>query len=199
LHWGVPAPAIASFDTAGFLPKSLAGVQVLLNEAPVSLLYVSDTQINAVVPVGLLSPSVTQLKVVVNGVTLPALRIVVDAAAPQIFRNPDGSAAAINADGTLNSADRPAAPGSIVAIWATGTGAAGIDGQKSGPAQSNCNMCAIQNGSNYLQTTYAGVAPGLVNGVTQINFQIPNGGIMPSFFLSVGSALSDPTFVYVSR
>jgi uncharacterized protein (TIGR03437 family) len=165
-------------------------------------LYVSDTQINALVPVVLLTPGVAQLKVIVSGVTLPGFRIVLDSTAPQIFRNPDGSAEAVNQDGTLNSADHPAPLGSIVSIWATGTGAAGVDGQKSSlTPQPNCT-CAIQNGTGYLQATYAGLAPGLVNGITQINFQIPtqpNGGSTEYFFLSVGSAVSDQTYVYVSR
>jgi hypothetical protein len=49
LNFGV-APTAATFDSSGFLPTALAGVQVTINGAPAPLMYVSGTQINAVTP-----------------------------------------------------------------------------------------------------------------------------------------------------
>jgi len=50
--------------------------------------------------------------------------------------------------------------------------------------------------------TYAGPAPGMVNGVTQINFQIPSNpdaGSAEYFYLAVDGRTSSETFVYVSQ
>ena len=46
-----------------------------------------------------------------------------------------------------------------------------------------------------VQVLYAGAAPDAVQGVVQINFVLPNGGL-PEFQLQVGSALSDPFYIY---
>ncbi len=136
----------------------------------------------------------------VPGATLPVFRAEVDETDPQIFLNPDESAAAINQDGSVNYAANPAPAGSIVSIWATGTGAAGTDGrQASAPVSTFC--CGLSNGTAQLNVTYAGPSPGMVNGVTQINFQIPASVTTDTkeyFLLSVGSGTSDQAFVYVS-
>jgi uncharacterized protein (TIGR03437 family) len=185
------------------LPTTLAGVQVNIGGSPAPLLYVSDTQINAVVPLGLTSPSTVKLSVTRDGVPLSDFRVVVDAVAPQIFRNADGSAAALNQDGTINSASQPAAPGSIVSIWATGTGVfSGVDGQKVTSASLFICSCAIGIGVDSLIVSYAGTAPGLVTGVTQINFQIPlqsDAGTVEYFSLRVDAQSSSQTFIYVTR
>jgi uncharacterized protein (TIGR03437 family) len=179
LHLGISAPTYASFDAAGFLPTTLAGVQVSFNGTPAPLLYVSDTQINAVVPLELLNESSASLRVTLNSGTLPDFRLVVDTAIPQVARNADGSAAAINQDGTVNSATHPAAAGSFVSIWATGIGfAPGMDGQMATTAQSFCN-CIIHDlvHNQDIVPAYAGAAPGLVTGVVQLNFQVPRTGV----------------------
>jgi uncharacterized protein (TIGR03437 family) len=41
-------PVSAAFDSSGFLPTTLGGIQVTIKSTPAPLLYVSDTQINAV-------------------------------------------------------------------------------------------------------------------------------------------------------
>ena len=194
-NFGVATPAIGSFNSTGFLPTTLAGVQVTIGGAPAPLLYVSNTQINAVAPAALNSPANTQLRITVNGVAMPLFGAVIDPTDPQIFANADGSAAAINQDGSVNSATHPAPAGSVVSIWATGTGSGlGADGQQATAARPTCS-CIITNST----VTYAGTSPQLVNGVTQINFQLPsNVGSTYSFTLTVGAAVSDTRFIYTS-
>jgi len=103
--------------------------------------------------------------------------VMVDIAAPAVFLNPDGTAAALNQDGTVNSPANPAPSGSYVSIWATGTGYfPGSDGQLATGANQFCSLvgyCEIlqQNGSA-ANVSYIGSAPGMVNGVVQINFQV---------------------------
>jgi uncharacterized protein (TIGR03437 family) len=110
--------------------------------------------------------------IVSNNVTSPDFPVTVIAADPEVFRNADGTAAALNQDGTLNSASHPAKAGSIVSIWATGTGSIyprPLDGQILTAAQ-DYQCCQVASAPVF----YAGAAPGMVAGVVQINFQTPN-------------------------
>ncbi len=172
----VTSATAASFNAAGFLPNNLAGAEVTIGGIAAPLLYVSGNQINTVVPGELTPASVVQVVVSGNGAVLPGYRTVIDAADPEVFRNADGSAVAINQDGSLNSAANPAPQGSIVAIWATGTGFTldGLaDGQEQTTAQSTCSCSIDEPLGRSIFPAYAGAAPGTVNGLTQINFKIP--------------------------
>jgi uncharacterized protein (TIGR03437 family) len=189
MHLGPAAPVTATFDAAGFLPTTLGAVQVTINGTPAPLLYVSATQINAVVPVELTAGAAAELQIAQNGTPWPAFRVMVDIAAPQVFQNSSGSAVAINQDGTLNSKTNPAPAGSYVSIWATGTGYfPGSDGQMATGANQFCSLagyCTIIDaapGSSAVNVPYIGAAPDTVNGVVQINFQVTPSG---SYYLSV--------------
>jgi len=166
-----PAKPVTAVASSGFLPTSLAGVQVLVNGVAVPLLYVSDSQINAVAPQAASPNSSVTVQIVSSSVTSPIFPATVVAADPQVFQNPVGTAAAVNQDNTVNSAANPAKAGSIVSIWATGTGSIyprPPDGQISTAAQ-DYGCCQVDIGVVF----YAGAAPGMVAGVVQINFQIP--------------------------
>ncbi|HLY17503.1 MAG TPA: SBBP repeat-containing protein [Bryobacteraceae bacterium] len=207
LHIG-PATALwGSFDAAGFLPTTLGGVQVTIGGVPAPLLYVSDTQINAVAPVGATNASST-LQLTDNGAAVPDFRTVVDAADPQVFRYGSGFAAALNQDGKVNGPSNPAKAGSYVSIWATGTGYfPGSDGQKAAGADAFCSnhalACVVVDASsgNQLPVSYTGAAPGFVNGAVQVNFQVTASG---SYYFAVVSlpsgygAYSDVFKVYAT-
>ncbi len=137
------------------------------------LLYVSDTQINAVVPSDLPNSPFT-MKVSSREGTSTNFRGVVGRTEPGIFTNAAGQAA-VNEDGTINSPDNPAKPASVISVWATGMGFGypAPDGQVATAAQQYCFFCQIQVGSQLLDVLYAGAAPGLVAGITQINFRLP--------------------------
>ena len=167
----------ASFNSAGFLPTSLGGLQVNINGRLAPLLYVSDTQINAVVPFEL-ATRVSPVLLTITGVPIAPFRVIVDQGIPQVFRNANGTTAAINQDGTVNSTANPAKAGSIVSIWATGVGwneQAG-DGQQQTSAQPACDFCVIHDVSQNkdIFPSYSGAAPGMVNGIMQINFEVMN-------------------------
>jgi uncharacterized protein (TIGR03437 family) len=93
---------------------------------------------------------------------------------------------ALNQDGTINTAENPAAPGSIVSVFATGLGAiapAQADGALVGFPLPN-NVLPVRAEAKVLgpagkffpivpfDVTYAGPAPYLVAGVSQINFKV---------------------------
>lgn len=170
---GPSAPATAEIDSLGRIAKSLAGVQVLFDDVPAPLLYVSSQQVNAVVPFAIAARKSARVRLFFGGSPSPDFVAGVVPFAPEIFRNPDGSAAAVNEDGSLNSAERPAKSGSVVAIWATGTGAIdAADGQVAASAR-DYSCCLVLAPSLPAEVLYAGSSPGIVVGVTQINFRLP--------------------------
>jgi uncharacterized protein (TIGR03437 family) len=200
LHLGVSTPLSATFNSSGFLPTTLGGISVTIGGAPAPLLYVSDTQINAIAPAALTPGAAVNLAISNGASMLAPFRIEVDAAIPGVFLEPNGTAAAINQDGTVNSASNPAPSGSIVSIWATGTGyAPGADGQRATAAQQTCS-CVISSQTTNISPTYAGAAPGMVNGIVQINFMV-SAGFAPvvQYSLSVDGKTSNPFSVYVSQ
>ena len=172
---GPTTPAIAMPGASAF-PTQLGGVQVLVNGVPIPLLYVSDSQINAQIPAPLGNLDNAVVRMVNGSATFPDLRSSVDASIFGVFQNPDGTAKAINQDGTLNSSSNPAKAGTIVSIWATGFGGNSgptVDGHIATVANNWCGYCQIAVEGINATTAYAGAAPGLIDGVMQINFTVP--------------------------
>jgi uncharacterized protein (TIGR03437 family) len=175
---GPTTPASFAFNSNGLAPKSLAGVQVLIGGVAAPVLYVSANQINAVVPFSIPAGSAQTAEVSFNSAATPAFPVVVVDAAPQIFRNADGSAAAINQDGTLNSATHPAPAGSIISIWVTGVEPfQSLDGAVQTAADNAYCATAFTSRNtgilDALEVLYSGAAPGIVSGVAQVNLRVP--------------------------
>ena len=80
-----PTPVTAVPDASGMMPRLLGGVQVSINGSPVPLLYVSDTQMNAVTPL-FLSGATARVRVSFNGVDTADFVATVVAALPEIFQ-----------------------------------------------------------------------------------------------------------------
>ncbi len=173
-----PGEIITVFG-AGFDPTN---TQLLFDGQAATLFYTNSTQINALAPASLAPQSATELSIVVDGAAIGASSVAVIASAPGIFTTTgvNGQAAAINQDGSLNSASNPAARGSVVSLYATGQG--------TGTAN---NVTVTIAGYN-APLQYAGAAPGYP-GLMQINAQIPSGVLQPGIqtvLLSVNGAAS---------
>ncbi len=205
---GPSTAATGAPDSRGLYPSSLGGVQVFIDGVAAPLLYASGTQINAQVPFWLTDPDNATISIVNGTSALPVFRASVDPAIPGIFTNAVG-AAAINQDSTVNSIANPAKVGSIVSIWVTGTGGTfGIDGQVATEAGDNCVLCEVSadgvTGVNgFSLAVYAGAAPGIIDGVSQINFTVPPLSNLymkqASVTLIVGSAVSPAAILYVTQ
>jgi uncharacterized protein (TIGR03437 family) len=197
-------PAVpASFTVSGnFVPTALANVQVLVNGHPAPLLYVSNTQINCVVPyeiAGILNPTV-----LVQFLGQSSNGFVVNAAAtaPGIFTangSGSGSGAILNSDNSYNSAANPAARGTVVQVFMTGEGQtspAGVDGKvTSAPYPGPLVPIAITVAGQPTTYQFAGEAPGLVSGVMQLNVVIPAASTLTTtgsvpLLVAIGSATS---------
>ena len=169
-HIGPATPVVYTPTAGGFVPTSLGGVQIAIGGVALPLLYVSDSQINAVAPA---APIGNTLQMA-SGTTL-AFQFAQVTAAPEVFQNPDGTAVAVNPDGTLNSPENPAAAGSIVAVWVAGVGNASPSLQDGliATAAFAFPCCTVSVAGGDANILYSGSAPGAVAGVVQINFQLP--------------------------
>lgn len=190
-HIGPTVAVTATEDSSGALPTTLGGVQVSFpDQGNAALLYVSDSQINAILP-ALNSPATMQITN--GGTTSPAFPVLSEDALPLVFLNANGTAAAVNQDGTVNSPLNPAVAGSFVTIWATGTGHLPLDvGKIATSANNSCNsQCQINVYSEvpgpFVQPAtvlYAGASPGFASGFTEIVFLIPPPVTTPYFAFS---------------
>ena len=168
-------PAAGTAPAAGITtyPTSLAGVQVTIGGFPAPLLYVSDGQINAVVPMEVTADAAATIQIANGSIVTPAYPVWIDESDAVLFPG------VLNQNGSLNSETNPAKLASVVFFYATGWQPSFdplIDGQVGATAISACGMnaCFASQGN----IVYAGAAPGIVAGVTQFNLQL-NAGPQP--------------------
>jgi uncharacterized protein (TIGR03437 family) len=113
---------VASDLSGGFLPTNLAGAAVYLDDQPAPLLFVSEGQINFLIP-GKQGNQPTAVRVVREGQSGPEVMIAITDATPALFVSND-YAIATHADNTLITPDKPASGGELIVIYATGLGKA---------------------------------------------------------------------------
>jgi len=166
-------------SAAGFpLPTTLAGVRVILNGAPAPLMYVSPTQINAVVAA---DAWLGRGGVIIqNGLGQNRqVPITVTETAPELFIWDSGDVIAFNEDGTMNGAANPAAAGSVITVYLTGVGP--VDppvptGSPAGlqPLSVSTADYSAEVGGAPAEVEWLGMAPGY-SGLGQANIRIPEG------------------------
>jgi uncharacterized protein (TIGR03437 family) len=180
LRLGPAGSASLQLTSDGKVSTTLSGVRVLFDGQPAPLLAVTGQQLNLVVPFGVAGKSTTQIQVENGGVWSNPVSVPVAQAHPGLFTE-DGSgahqAAALNQDGSLNSASQPAARDSIVVLYATGAGMANKalqDGQLIPDDSVHTALTVSVNiGGTNAEVLFAGMAPQMVAGVLQINARIP--------------------------
>ena len=183
---GPSTPVVAQLAVGQTFPSELSGVTVTVNGRRAPLLYVSDTQINAVAPFTLDTTSAARVCVTYGGPAQSCYTAATSAASPGIFQYPANSesAAAVNQDGTINSQQNPAPAGSIISLYVNGLGMLippPPDGSLIGspsPIQSLPISVAISSHDprHYYvpaEVLYLGPAPLQLAGLTQINVRLP--------------------------
>lgn len=161
-----PAAPVIAVPANGYYPTALGGVAVSINGIDIPLLYVSSTQINAVVPMSAVGGTIQVTYGSGTSQKFPVLTVNSTALAYPVV---------LNQDGTVNSQDNPAKAGSIVTFYATGfqTNFYPLaDGQVATSAHNFClTACTVNPPDATIE--YAGAAPGIVAGVTQFNVKLP--------------------------
>jgi len=167
---------------SGLVTNSLGGTQVLFDGAAAPMIYAWDKQVSAVVPYRIAGKANTQVQVVYRGAVSNSITMPVQSAHPGVFTQDAsglGAGAILNEDNSLNTAANPAAPGSVVAIYATGGGTTNpalADGAVTGSDLPYLMQQPIVTiGGIDAPVKYAGGAPGSVAGLTQINAEVPAG------------------------
>ena len=154
------------------LPEELEGVRVLLNDRPVPLVYVSDSQINFFVP-RLTQPGEATLSVSTPVGRTNPVGVTVGGVAPGIFSIPGTGEGAVLLAGTGRlTSERPAAPGDYLEIYCTGLGP--VEPYEPGsPLEKTVHRPEITiGGVPATEIPFSGLAPGFV-GLYQVNVQVP--------------------------
>lgn len=163
-------------------PTVLGGVRVSINGTGVPLYYVSDSQINFVVPVNVL-PGARQLLVETPLGQSEQFPITVATSAPGIFLVGGNGAVLAAGTGLLTQA-RPVQPGEFLEIYCTGLGLS--------------SAVTVTIGGISAQVLYSGTPS--VQGLQQVNVLVPE-GVSPgsrALVLSVGDARANTVQVQIS-
>jgi uncharacterized protein (TIGR03437 family) len=178
---GPAVAAGAALTPQGNVATSVGGVTATFDGVPAPLLYVSANQVNTIVPYEVAGKSTSVMQLSGPGGATYSAMLPVSATAPAVFvigGSSGAQGAILNSNLSVNSTANPAARGSTVAIYATGTGLLNqpvTDGMLmpfSSPPLSAAPV-TVTIGGLPAPVTYQGAAPGLVAGVMQVNAQVP--------------------------
>ena len=173
------------------------------------MIFASDTQVNAVVPFGV-TGATTQVQVRYQNEPSEPFPVTLLPANPGIFSAGgygSGQAVLLNQDGSINSPDNAASPGSVVTLWLTGVGQItppGQDGAVAAVKDLPVPLLPVRAlvGSQTAEVLYAGGAPGMVQGIVQVNLRIPasseTGPTVP-LTVTVGQSGSQPGITLAIR
>jgi uncharacterized protein (TIGR03437 family) len=209
LNMAQATPQQLTLTANNMIATTLGGTQVTFDGIPAPLVYVSATQINAIVPYEVYGRVTTQMQVSYNGGMSAPITLAVANAAPGIFLagapNPTAQAAALNQDFSVNSASNPAPAGSVVTLYATGEGQTtptGVTGSITTTTLARpLEPVMVTIAGMQITPFYAGSAPGLAEGVMQLNIKIPSNvprGVPVPVVLIVGSIASNAATIVVA-
>jgi uncharacterized protein (TIGR03437 family) len=156
----------ATFGATPVVPGSLATVMgknfggktvaVTFDNAPATILFAGDSQINVQVPVSLAPKTGVNVVVTVDGSSSAPFAVTIAKAWPSVF-----SGGVLNQDNSVNGTSRAARSGDVLQIFATGI-------------PKNAVVSAQIGDRKDLVPVYAGEAP-TVPGVQQVNVAVPQG------------------------
>ncbi|MGA3042459.1 MAG: IPT/TIG domain-containing protein [Bryobacteraceae bacterium] len=202
-----PYPTSLQIGASGKIATALNGAQLFVDGIAAPLLYASTGQLNAIVPYEIETSGNATVQVKVNGQMAASWDVPLAPSAPAIFTvsaSGVGQAAVLNQDNTVNSPSNPAAPGSVIQIFATGEGVtspASVTGAITG-TETNMPILPVSVSIGGIQAAieYDGSAPDAVAGLFQVNALVPldapTGSAVP-IALKIGGAQS-PTGVTIA-
>jgi uncharacterized protein (TIGR03437 family) len=176
-----PTTAVTAQIANGQLATQLGNVEVIVNGFLAPLIYASANQVSAVVPYEIAGQASAIVGVKYLGASSNFTTVAVAATNPGIFtQNSSGKGpAGFNGNFSVNGSANPAARGSTVVFFLTGEGQtipSGVTGTiNSSPTQnpSPAAPITILIGGQPATYSYAGGIEGVVEGIMQLNVQIP--------------------------
>lgn len=173
---------------------------ILFNGVAATVTYASANQVNLIVPfeLNLGNPAEVQIE---QEPTSTIISAEVASASPAIFSQSGsgtGPGAILNQDYSVNSSSQAADPGSVVMVYGTGFGMLEplpADGQIAETLATTTTPVTATIDGVPADVLYAGVAPGLITGVAQINIRIPDGATASPaapILLSIGPFTTPP-------
>lgn len=187
-------------------PPSLGGVSVTINDKPAPVSFVSDIQLNVLVPY---ATQGTAARIIVNnnGKLSNPVDVPLAKTSPGIFsldQTGAGPGAVLHPDFALVNAANPARKGETVLVFLTGLGAtspAVPDGTAAGAnplSRATASVVALVSGVP-ADVSFAGLAPGFP-GLYQLNIRIPtnliNTGALP-LAIQTGDSFHDQVDIVV--
>jgi len=192
-----PAQGIAGYPGAsGRLDLRLEGVEVRFDGLPAPLLYAQDAEIRLQVPHAMHGRARAVVEVWWQGVMKQRLNATVEDVAPRLFtlEGTGGQLQAVNENGDLNTPASRAAAGTLVTLFATGSGLWDQDWDDGRPAPGDPVLkprpqVEVEIGGRAAEIVWLGAAPGQI-GTLQLNVRLPEGvtGEAVPVLLRVGRA-----------
>jgi uncharacterized protein (TIGR03437 family) len=168
--------ATSTAAASGFpIPLSLGGASVTVGGIAAPILYASPGQLNIQIPFEV-PPGNAAVSVSVGGNVVESGSFNILSAAPGVFASA-GGAAAVNADGSINSFGNPAPAGSAISLYVTGLGAVSPSaptGQAAvyAPLSWTTSPVTATIGTASATVAFEGLAPGFA-GLYQLNIVVP--------------------------
>jgi uncharacterized protein (TIGR03437 family) len=161
------------------VPTQLGGTRVLFDGVAAPIIYTLTGQVSAIAPYNLEGRASTRIVVEYLGFQSTPYLLPVLSSKPGLFTvdgSGQGPGALLNENGSVNTQNNRAARESVIVLYATGAGAMTPAGQAgrvaAGVSSLNQQTLVSVNGAP-ATVLYSGNAPGLVEGVVQINVKLP--------------------------
>ena len=160
----------AQLDSNRLVVSNLGGAQLLFDGVAAPLIYAEAGQLSAIVPFEVTGKTQTEIQYLYNGLASNTATVPVAPSAPGVF--------AADASGSGPAVTLGPESGGVIQLLATGggtvAGGAVTGALAPGTGSQSLPVTATIGGIN-APVVYAGPAPGLVNGVMQVNVTVPAG------------------------
>jgi uncharacterized protein (TIGR03437 family) len=166
----VAADMLLLIGGSGISPTQIPDTIIAFGPNPARILSADSHGILAVAPAAIAGLGSVPIEIIYQGTVIATFPVAVADAAPALFADGTGQAAANNQDGSINSAANAAARGSVISLYGTGLGI------------SSDTVTVSVDGYN-AQVFYAGPVANYP-GLFQINAQVPS-GYLPTGDLTV--------------
>ena len=172
----------AEFDESGRLARQLGPTRVLFNGIAAPVVFAAKNQVSVIAPFFLAELSSVRIEVEVDGARSRPVEAATAATAPAVFtlsQSGTGQSAVLHQNFSVNGPSNPVSGGDAIQIYLTGGGQTsppGVDGELTPLRQPFPILRAatmVRIGGVAAQVLYAGAAPGLLQGVNQVNVIVP--------------------------